>query len=299
MARRSAKRTSAPEDEFSAELPVLPVRDTVLFPRMVTPLFVGRERSLKAVEAAMAKDRTILVVAQREPEKEDISAPDLYDIGTEAVIGRVLKLPDGSSNVFVQGQRRVRIVKVTESEPIFRAIVQAVPESREPSIEADALMKSILALLEKCVELSTALSEEAYVAAMNADDPGWLADLVASSLNLPIAQRQEILETLDVGERLTRVHVILAKELSVLELQDRIQTEVQSEVGERQREDFLRDQLKQVQRELGETDPLLREVSRLRERGLETELPEAVAKKVEEELNRLATLPSAAPEVGV
>ncbi len=281
------------------ELSLVPVRDTVLYPRVVAPLVVGRERSIRAIEQAVAADQPILVVTQRDPEKYEPALDDLYAVGTEAIIGRVLRMPDGSANVLVQGQRRMRLSELTQVEPHLRGAAWPVEESTEKPLPTEALMRAVLALFEKCVKLSHDLSEESYIAAMNADEPGWLADLIASSLTLTLVQRQELLEVFSPHERLERISIILAKELDVLELQSQINSKVQQEVDRSQREYFLREQMKAIQKELGDSDPLSREINGLREKITTTGMPEDVAKKAREELDRLSLVPGASPEVSV
>lgn len=287
------------EDAPTLRLPILPTTDTVLFPRMVSSLVVGDEQVQRAIDHAMVHDRTIVVVAQRDPDKEEIGPTDLYNVGTEAVIGRVLKLPDGTTNVLVQGQRRVHISSIVEEAGVLHAAVVPVNETVEKSLALEALMRAILALFEKCVKLSRNLSEDVYVTAMNADDPGWLADVVGSSLQLSVAQQQEILEVISPAERLERVNVLLAHELAVLELEEKIESQVQQEVDKSQREYLLREQLRAIQRELGEVDSFTRDVNDLRNRLAEAGLPDHVRAKAEDELNRLASMPPAVPESGI
>ncbi|HVA24853.1 MAG TPA: endopeptidase La [Chloroflexota bacterium] len=280
-------------------LAVLPVRDTVLFPHMVTPLFVMRERSVKAIEEAMAKDRTIVVVAQRDPEVEDVGAGDLHDIGTEAVIGRMLKMPDGTTSVLVQGQRRARVCEVTQWEPYIKAMAEPVGLTVEKTTHIEAQMRAVLALFEKCVQLSHSLPNDAYVAAMNIDEPGWLADLIASTLELSVEQRQSVLAAVDPGDRLERVSILLSKELDILELENKIHTQVQQEVDKTQREYFLREQIKAIQTELGEADPIMREIQELREKIETVGLPDGAREKANKELDRLAAMPAMSPETGI
>jgi len=297
------KRTQRAEPRVVAELPVLPVRDTVLFPRMMSPLFVDRDRSLRAIDEATVHERAVLIVAQRNPDIQRPGGEDLHYIGTEAVIGRVLKMPDGTTSVLVQGQRRVKLLELVREEPYLLATVTPLEEASsgaEPGgYTVEVLMKAVLALFEKCVKLSHTLPEDAYVAAMNVDEPGWLADLVASTIDLSLNERQELLEDLDPVSRLHRVSVHLAKELDVLELENRIHSQVQNEVDRSQREYFLREQIKAIQRELGETDIMARDASDLRDRIHASGMPEEVAKKAETELERLMNTPSASPEVAV
>src|SRR5436190_2062120 len=172
------KRRSGPG---TVDLPLLPLRDMVIFPHMVTSLFVGRDKSLKAIEAAMADDRVIVAVAQRNPEDEEIGPNDLYDMGVELVIGRSLKMPDGTNSLLVQGQRRVRVLSYLRTEPFVLGQGQPIEDSGEKAPGTEALMRAVRALFEKIVKFSRNLSEESYVAAMNVDEPGWLADLIAST----------------------------------------------------------------------------------------------------------------------
>ncbi len=280
-------------------LPLLPRRDTVLFPHTVAQLLVMRQSSIRAVEAALGHDRAIVVVARRDPQGTETSLESLYSIGTQGTVGRILRMPDGTTSVWVHGERRVRVREVIEDEPFFRVGVVPLEEPSGKPLPTEALMRAVLALFEKCVELSTSLPEDAYIAAMNIDEPGWLADFIASSLDLELSKRQDILETLDPHERLQRVSILLAKELDVLELQSKIHSQVQGEVDKTQREYFLREQLKAIQKELGEIDPLARDVNELRERIQSAGMPEAVMKKASEELERLSLMPPAAPEVAV
>jgi ATP-dependent Lon protease len=211
----------------------------------------------------------------------------------------VLKLPDGTTNVLVHGQRRVAIQHLDTSNEAIYAAGNPVTESVEKTLALEALMRAMLALFEKCVKLSHNLGEDVYVAAMNADEPGWLADVVISSLEVPVAKQQEILETLDATERIEKVNVLLAHELAVLELEDKIQSQVQQEVDKSQREYLLREQLRAIQRELGEVDAFTRDVNDLRLKVSQVVLSAAARAKVDEELTRLGSLPTMSPEVGI
>ncbi|MBC7249876.1 MAG: endopeptidase La [Anaerolineae bacterium] len=279
--------------------PVLPVRDTVMFPHMVSPLFVGRDRSLKAVDAAVANGDTIIVVAQRDPNVQEPGPEDLYTIGTEVEIVRMLRLPDGTTSILVQGKQRVAIMEYIQNLPYLAAYVQPIIEPSEKNLSTEALMRAVLALFERCVQLSHSIPEDTYVLAMNVDEPGWLADLVASSLELDLDERQSILETIDPSVRLQRLSIMLARELDVLELEDRIHTQVQQEVDRSQREYFLREQMKAIQNELGEGDAFTQEVNELREKIAESDMPDEVREKAEKELNRLEAMPPLAPETGI
>ncbi|MDH7489516.1 MAG: endopeptidase La, partial [Anaerolineae bacterium] len=257
------------------------------------------DRSLKAVEAATATDGILVVVAQKDMEIVDPLPKDLYTVGTEVLIGRTLRMPDGTTSILCQGQRRIRIVEFTQTEPYLRVRVAPIYEPSEKTISSEALMRAVLALFEKIVQLNHSLPEDAYVAAMNVSEPGWLADLVASILNISVAQRQELLETSDPNTRLQKLSIILAKELDVLELENRIHSQVQKEVDRSQREYFLREQIKAIQQELGEGDTQTMEIAELREKIAAAGMPEEVRARAEKELQRLAEMPPMSPETTV
>jgi ATP-dependent Lon protease len=286
-------------DLVEQDLPLLPVRDTVLYPRMVTPLFVGRDRSLKAVEAATASDGALIVMAQKDMDVSDPLPRDLYTVGTEVLVGRTLRMPDGTTSILCQGQRRVRVLEYVQTEPYLRVRVAPIYEPDEKTLSSEALMRAVLALFEKIVQLNHSLPEDAYVAAMNVSEPSWLADLVASILSISVAQRQELLETPDPTIRLQKLSILLAKELDVLELESRIHTEVQKEVDRSQREYFLREQMKVIQHELGESEPQSPEIAELRQKIAEAGMPDEVKAKADKELLRLAEMPPMSPETTV
>jgi len=281
------------------EAPLLPLRDMVMFPRMVTPLFVGRDRSIEAIEVAIEQDEPLITVTQRDADVVEPDTDDLFTSGTEVSIGRMLRLPDGTISMLGQGLRRVQIVEYVHLEPYIRVRALPIYEAAEVTPLTEALMRAVLALFEKVVQLNRALPEDAYVFAMNADDPGWLADLMAQALDLETAERQEVLETLDPATRLQLVSVLLAKELDVLELEDRIHSQVQQELDKTQREYFLREQMKIIQSELGEADVYTQEVNELRERVAKMTLPDEVRARANKELDRLTAMPSMSPEAGM
>jgi ATP-dependent Lon protease len=280
-------------------LPLLPIRSTVLLPNLVTPLIVGREQSIKAIEEAMKKDHILFVVTQLNEELEDPGQDDVYTVGVEGMIDRVLKMPDGTTSVLLHGQRRLRRLEYTQQTPFMRVRAEIVDEETERTLAVEALIRAALALFEKCVKLSSTLPEEAYITAMNIDQPGWLADFIVSALEPPVAVRQSILEAFSVEERLQKTCILLTKELNILELENQIHSQVQLEVDKSQREYFLREQLKAIQRELGETDPSFRENADLGEKILSSGMPEEVKVKANKELDRLNSTPSMAPEGGV
>ena len=285
--------------ESITELPLLPIRNTVLIPNVVVPLLVGRDESMKALEEAMSKDRTVFVVTQLQEDMEDPGPDDVYTVGVEGVIDRVLKMPDGTTSVLIRGQRRLRRLEYTQYTPFMRVRAEIVPEEVEQTVTIEALMRAALALFEKCVKLGHTLPDEAYITAMNIDKPGWLADFMVSSLEPPLTVRQSILEAFDIEERLKKTSILLSKELHILELENHIHSQVQQEVDKIQRDYFLREQLKAIQRELGETDPTIRDNQELREKILACSMPEEVRVRANKELDRLSMIPSMAPDGGV
>jgi ATP-dependent Lon protease len=281
------------------EAPLLPLRDMVMFPRMVTPLFVGRDRSIEAIEVASERGEPLITVAQRDADVVEPGPEDLFTFGTEVAVGRMLRMPDGTVSMLSQGLRRVQIVEYVHLEPYIRVRALPMYEATERTPLTEALMRAVLALFEKVVQLNRAFPDDAYIFAMNVDEPGWLADLMAQALDLEVAERQEVLETLDVAGRLQRVSVLLAKELDVLELEDRIHSQVQQEVDKTQREYFLREQMKVIQSELGEGDIYTQEVNELRERITEKDMPDEARARANKELDRLAAMPPMSPETGM
>ncbi len=281
------------------EAPLLPLRDMVMFPRMVTPLFVGRDRSVEAIEVATEQGEPLITIAQRDADVTEPGPEDLFTFGTEVDIGRMLRMPDGTISMLSQGLRRVQIVEYVHLEPYIRVRALPIYEVTEKTPLTEALMRAVLALFEKAVQLNRNLPEDVYVFAMNVDEPGWLADLMAQALNLEVAERQEVLETLDPATRLQRVSILLAKELDVLELEDHIHSQVQRELDRGQREYFLREQMKVIQSELGETDVYTQEVNALRERVTEMDLPDEVRTRINKELDRLTAMPPMSPETGM
>lgn len=281
------------------ECPFLALRDLVLYPQMVMPLFIGRERSLAAINAANQKHENLIVAAQRDFNELDPDEDGLYEVGTEVSIGRVLRMPDETTSVLAQGRRRVEIIEFTQRTPYMRVRARVIEETDEWKPNTESLMRAVLALFEKVVGLNHNLPEEAYTYALNLNEPGWLADFIASALPVPIGIRQEILEILDAHTRLQTISVLLAKELDVLELEDEIQSQVQQEVDRSHREHFLREQMRIIQGELGELDVFGQELGELREAVDKKNLPEEVRAKTEKELARLNAMPPMSPEIGI
>ena len=287
------------DDDGLIECAVLPLRDLVVYPNMVTPLFVGRERSMNVIRRANTQNMTVIAVAQTNPDVEEPMPEDLYNIGTEVAVGRMLRMPDGSTSVMSQGRRRVQIVDFIQVEPYFVVRARPIFEPTERPRQTEALMRAVLDLFERCAQLNRAIPEEAYVFAMNIEEPGWLADFVASTIDLTMEDRQQLLELFNPTERLQRVSVLLGKELDVLELEDQIHSQVQNEVDRNQRELYLREQMRAIQGELGENDPWQVELSELREKVAAAQMPAEVNVKALKEVERLSQMPQMAPEVGI
>ena len=281
------------------ELPLVPRRRGILYPNTTGAILVGRRTTLRAIDTASEGEGVVAAVTQRDPALSDLSPYDLYPFATEANIQRALRLPDGTTQLWVQGFRRLKILELRGGEPFYKVLVQPVDDPTDTTVPTEALRRAVLALFEKVARLSPSVPDDAYVMAMNIEYSGWLADYVASSLSLDDEEAQDLLGTLDVRERLEKLSIHLAKELDVLELQGKIHSRVQEELDKSQREYFLREQMKAIQRELGETDPAARDAYDMRERITAAGMYEAVAKKAEEELRRMEQIPSASPEVGI
>ena len=285
-----------------AEIAVLPLRDTVLFPQAFMPLAVARESSVRLIDEAVASGRMIAVFAQREAAEDDPQQQDLHPIGTASHIHKMFKLPDGSLRIIVQGVTRVRLDEVLTARPYLRARVTELPEvvGDKDKLEIDALQRNIKTNFQQIVSLSPLMSDDLQTLAINITEPGRLADFIASSLGtIGTEVKQEVLATLDVRARLDLLNRLLIKELEVLELGSKIQSQVQSEVGKNQRDYFLREQLKAIQKELGEGDDQTREIDELREKIEAAGLPDAVKKEALRELDRLSKMPPAAAEFTV
>jgi ATP-dependent Lon protease len=284
------------------ELPVLPLRDTVLFPNSFMPLAVAREASVRLIDEATTMGRMIGVFTQREASVEEPAQDDLYAIGTATHIHKMFKLPDGSLRLIVQGLARVRLERIVQTRPYLRGAVVAADESLrdEDHLEIDALQRNIKSNFQQVVSLSPVLSDDLQALSANITDPGKLADFIASSLTtIGTPVKQEVLDTLDIRARMDSLNRILIKELEVLELGSKIQSQVQSEVGKNQREYFLREQLKAIQKELGEGDEQTKEIDELRAKIDSAGMPDTVKKEALRELDRLSKMPVAAAEYTV
>jgi ATP-dependent Lon protease len=280
-------------------IPILPLRGTVLYPELILPIMVGRKRSVKLIDDAMEKDRIIGVVTQKRSETEDPKEDELYGIGVGALILRMIREMDGSQRVIVQGLSRIRIEQYAQRDPYYVAQVEVIDESSAQGVEVEALMMNLKNLFEKAVDLAPYLTNEMGQMVSNIKSPGILADLIASNLNIPTTEKQNILDTLDVTERLNKVHVLLNKEVQVLELGNKIQSQVKEDIDKTQREYYLREQLKAIKKELGEMDEHTAEIKELQDRIAKANMPEDALKAAQKELDRLAKIPPASAEYTV
>ncbi|MFL5818249.1 MAG: LON peptidase substrate-binding domain-containing protein, partial [Conexibacter sp.] len=283
-----------------ATLPILPLRDTVTFPETLVPLAVGQERSMALINDALGGDRLIAMVASRDPEMEAPGPENLYEVGVAGVVARMLKVPDGTLRILVQATQRIRVTGFAQTDPYLVAEVEELPDiSTTETPELLALVRNVQATFTNIVEQVPYLPEELHVAVANLDEPGALSHLIAGALRLRTEEKQALLEERDVAKRLRRLSEVLARELEVVALGSKIQSQVQSELDRTQREYFLRQQLRAIQDELGEGDEMLAEANELREQLDALELPDEVRKQVDRELARLERLPPAAAEHGV
>ncbi|MEY3315283.1 MAG: endopeptidase La [Holophagaceae bacterium] len=282
-------------------LPVLPLREVVVYPYVIQPLSVSREKSIRAIDAALVENRMILLVSQKQVEIDNPTPSDLYQVGTVAIIMRVLKLPDGRIRALAQGIQRVRIEYFTETENVFKARVEPMgdAEPKEPNIEIDALIRSVKQNMEKSVALGKNLPQEVLVITNNLEAPGRLADLVASNLDLKLAQTQEVLEMGNPVDRLRRVHELLIAEIELLEVQQKITMVARGEMDKSQREYYLRQQLKTIQQELGEGSELSEEIQLFRDKIAKLIVPEEAKVEIDRNLKKLERMHPDSSETAV
>lgn len=280
-------------------LPVIPVKDTVLYPYTVIPLFVTEEKSIKAVEQAIGAQRVIGVVTIKPKDEGVAEPPDFYTIGSAAIIHKMLRMPEKGMALIVQGLAKIAVKEFVSEEPFLKASIEVIIEETVKNTRTEALMRTAISLTQKMISLAPYLPEEIQVAAINLDDPLKLAYLIATIVKMKLQERQELLELDDVEEKLSRIVSVLSREVELLELGGKIQTQVQSEMTKAQRDYYLREQLKAIKQELGETDERVQETNEIRERLAGAKLPEEVMKEAERELGRLEKLPSASPEYNV
>ncbi|MFL5921952.1 MAG: endopeptidase La [Gaiellaceae bacterium] len=285
--------------EIPSTLPVLPLKETVIFPQSVSPLAIGQERSVRLVDDVLEGNRMLALVTVRNGEVDEPGWDDLYEIGTAALVHKMIRVPDGTLRILVQGVGRIRLQRRVQDDPYLAGEFEVVPDEVEETPELEALTRSVQTEFGRLISLVPYLPSELELAAANVDDPGALSHLVASTLRLKTEEKQALLEQANVSERLRDVLRILKRELEVVELGTKIQSQVQSELEKGQREYFLRQQLKAIQDELGEGDEQQAEINELRQQIEEKNLPEDTRKAIERELSRLEKLPPAAAEYGV
>ncbi|MDA8424247.1 MAG: endopeptidase La [Nitrospiraceae bacterium] len=301
MAKTETKNIDLQQSiEIPKKIPLLPIRDIVVFPYMVLPLFVGREMSIKAIEVALEGNRMIFLTSQKDINVENPSPSDLYTVGTVGVIMRMLKLPDGRIKILVQGVARAKTVKFLQKEPFYQVEIKTYPDvATAINLETEALMRNVKEQIEKLVSFGKVILPDIMVVIENVDDPGKLADLAVANMGLKVEQAQEILEIADPVARIKRINEALGKEIELLSMQQKIQADVRGEIDKTQREYFLREQLKAIQRELGETDDRSEDMRELRDKIKEAKMPEKAAKEAEKQLRRLERMHPDAAEASM
>ncbi|MCX5815983.1 MAG: endopeptidase La [Proteobacteria bacterium] len=284
---------------YPAELPILSLRGTVAFPDLVMPLIVGRERSIRLIDDVMNGDKMIGIITQKNPDIEEPGIEDLHTVGTIATIMKMVKMVDGSQRIVVQGLSRFKLIEFSQREPHLRAKILPIFEDYQKDIEVDAMYLNLKNLYKKAVEMAPYLSSELSHIATKVEHPGNLADLIASTINISVVEKQEILEKIDLKERLKKITIFLNREVETLELSSRIQTNVKEGIDKTQREYYLREQLKAIQKELGETDDKFTEIDELRKKITEANMPPEARKVAEKELDRLSKMSTMSAEYTV
>jgi ATP-dependent Lon protease len=288
------------ESEIPDSLPILPLKNTVLFPGVVVPITVGRDRSLALVKEAYENDKTIGVVAQKDESVEDPDPQDLYKLGTVAQILKLIKMPDGSKSIVIQGKSTFEIEQFTQSEPFFKADVKPVQQNMDLSgIERDASMRSVKETASKIVNLSPNIPSEASIAINNISSPTFLLNFISSNLQVSLAEKQDLLEIINFSDRLDKVMEHLNKELQVLNLSEEIRSKVKTDIDDQQRDFYLRQQMKAIQEALGE-DSEQQDIAKLRNRlEAKKNIPDEVVEEAEKEIQRLEMTPNSSPNYGI
>ena len=288
-----------PDENGQIYCPVLVMRDIVVFPRMVSPIFIAPGPNMEAIHHAQQNAGTMISLVLKNSEIEKPTPKDFLDVGVEIAVGRLLSLQDGNASALVQGRRRIRIDKIIKTGSFYWAKGTVITEKLSVDRRTEALMRTTRDLFERCIQLDRSLPDEAHLFSVNISEPGWLADMVATAISLPFEERQKLITLVEPKERLKKVNWLLAQELDVLQLEDEIQNRVQSEVDRSQREFYLREQLRAIQTELGEGDVWSRELNEIREKVEKKHMPEEAKRQAIKEIERLAQMPSMAPEVGI
>lgn len=287
--------------DIPTELPLLPVRDIVVFVNMVLPLFVGRDKSVRAIDAAMAKDRLILLVTQKDSTTENPEPDEIYSVGTVGVVLRMLKLPDGRAKLLVQGLAKARIIEYLDTKPYYQVRIEKIVEESTPEItvETEALMRNVYELGEKILDVRGELTSDVSAILRSVDDPGRLADLVASNLRLKMNEAQDLLEIIEPVARLSRVNELLGKELELSSMQAKIQSNARDEIYKTQREYFLREQMRAIHKELGDVDDRAQEIVDLRDRIAKSKMPKEAESEALKQLRRLEQMHPDAAEASI
>lgn len=285
--------------ENKRSLPVLPLRGVLVFPYTVIHLDVGRAKSIAAIEEAMIQDKRIFLATQKEAETDEPTEKDIYQVGSVAEIKQILKLPGGTIRVLVEGLHRAKSVQLISTDPYLQSEVEEYEEEEEKKPEIEALMRSVTFQFEQYVKISKKIPPETVIAVVTLEDPGRLADVIASHLSLKVSDKQQILEAINIKERLEKLYGILTRELEILELERKINSRVRKQMEKTQKEYYLREQLKAIQKELGEKDERAAEADELREKIAEANLPKAVEEKALKEVQRLEKMPPMVAEASV
>ncbi len=281
------------------EIPLLAIRNTVIFPVLAFPINVGRDKSLKAVDRSMENDRLMGIVAQTDAKIEDPDTGELHQVGTAVKILKSVKMPGNKLNVIIQGLSRIKILEYVHTEPYLKARVEMIDEQEIKGVEVNALLMNLREQAQRIIELSPHIPSEASFLVKSIDNPAILSDIVASNLSVSVEEKQELLETLDVQERIEKVVALLNKEIQVLELSNKIQSEVKGEMDKAQREYFLREQMKAIQKELGEVDERQEEFEELKRSIKKARMPKEVEKVALKELRRMSRMSPGAAEYTV
>jgi ATP-dependent Lon protease len=294
----SGVKNTEPDEHGLIECPVVSLKGVVIYPGIIIPLTISAENDMRAVKVALDSHRTAIAIAMRDPSEREPSGDDLFAMGTEIALGHFLPLPGNMGNVLAQGRRRVKIVNVIQDETFLRAQVLPLAETR-PTDKTPGMVEVVIDLFKKMAELSDTIPDEVLDYTISTDDPGLLADLIASTLPLPLKDHQQILEIPEIDERLQHIALLLGRQISMLEMKEEINNQIQDEISRGQREMYLREQMRIIQMELGEDDIFQQEMNELRDKILSAQMPDEVSEKAMKELSRLAIMPPMAPEVGI
>ena len=280
-------------------IPLLPLRDVVIFPYMVAPLFVGREKSIRALEEAMKKSKEIFLVAQRDAKTNDPQETDIYDIGTIGTIVQMLRLPDGTVKVLVEGKKRAKVLNYLPNKGYFLVEVEVIPEPQEAGVETEALIRTLVTAFENYVKLNKKIPSEVLVTVSSIEDAGRLSDTISSHLGFKLEDKQEILQTLDPAERLEKLYEKIQAEVEILQIEKKIRSRVKKQMEKAQKEYYLTEQMRAIQKELGEKDDLKSEIQEFEERLKKKTMPEEAEQKVKKEIKKLKQMSPMSAEATV